>query len=170
MWECLTVTVALPAASPLRITVSMSAMGSVQLMVSSGWCYGGGWGTRTLAASPGGLGHAWQRALVGEQAQGIAADAEFAQVGARTAGQLAAVAMAGRRAVGRQQAERRPRLHALLERELEVLAALAQRLALALELLDQLLALLILANETGLGHGWFLAYGIAVAGFAYWIC
>src|SRR3954463_555121 len=112
MFEWGTLTEALAAMRPLRMTVSMSAMGSVQLMSGS---------------LPAGLGHAGQRALVAEQAQRVAADAELAQVGAAAAGELAAVAHARGRAVRGQQRERGARLHALLERQLDVLRADTQR-------------------------------------------
>src|SRR5206468_3596383 len=101
----------------------------------------------------GGLGHAGQHALMAEQTQGVAADAELAQVGAAAAGDLAAVAHARGRAVGRQHRQRGTGLHALLERELEVLRAGAQRLARGTVLVDQLLALEVLVDERGLGHG-----------------
>src|SRR5919204_2987898 len=64
------------AALPLRRRVSMSAMGSVMVIVAP--------------PLPAGLGHAWQLAGVGELAHADPAEAELAQHGPRPAAALAA--------------------------------------------------------------------------------
>jgi len=90
---------------------------------------------------------------MGEQAQGVAADAKLAEIAAAAASELAAVAIARRAAAGGQQIKAGTGLHALLKRELEILAARTQRFALGTELVAQLLHLLVAIDAGLLSHG-----------------
>src|SRR6478672_11190936 len=105
MFDDGTETVAFDTICALRMRVSRSAMGSLMLM-------------ELLLALPAGLDHAGDVACEGHLADLAAGQSELAERAARAAGDLAAVALAGRVGVARQllqpQARGGPLLVALL--------------------------------------------------------
>src|SRR5690606_2301592 len=127
----------LPTAAALRMRTSMSAMGSVMLMI--------GFLHRYPKGLPGRLAHARHIAAHGRLAQLVAAQAELRVDGARAPGHRAAGGLAGRGRVARQLLQLDHRIHLLV---------VAGRLAG-----DDLLELLALAGVLGRQ---LLALGLAV--------
>src|SRR5690606_38187842 len=99
-------TAGLPTAAALRMRTSMSAMGSVMLMI--------GFLHRYPKGLPGRLAQSGHVATHGGLTQLVAAQAELLVHGARAAGQGAAGGLAGRRGVARQLLQLRHGFHLLV--------------------------------------------------------
>src|SRR5689334_12234740 len=131
-------TVARSVICALRIRVSMSAMGSLMLM---------------LHLSPAGLDDAGDLPAHRVLAQLVAAQAELAVIAARASRQGATVAQARLVGVARQRLQLQARSEAVLVGHLRVVDDRLQVLALLRELRDQLHALVLPVDQSQLGHG-----------------
>src|SRR5512147_2925819 len=131
-------TTVLRHACALRMRVSMSAMGSVMLILR--------------VSLPARLRHPGHLAAERDLAQLVARQAELPEHAARTAGELAAVAQAHGRGVARQLLQRRARLGTLLVGDLEVIDDGEQLGTPGREFRDGLAALQLAVDDGCLGH------------------
>src|SRR5512140_2018509 len=127
------------ASCALRMRVSISAIGSLMLML--------------CLLSPAGFGHAGNLAAHGDLAQLVAPQTELAVYAARAARQLAAIAHARGAGVARQPLQLHARRHPLVLGLLEVVDDGEQRGTLDLELLHGLAALFVTVDDCGFCHG-----------------
>src|SRR5512141_783045 len=127
------------ASCALRMRVSISAIGSLMLML--------------CLLSPAGFGHAGDLATHGDLAQLVAPQAELAVHAARAARQLAAVAHPRRRRVARQLLQLHARRHPFVFGLLEVVDNSKQRCASGLEFLHGLATLFVTVDDCGFCHG-----------------
>src|ERR1700690_3447577 len=127
------------ASCALRMRVSISAIGSLMLML--------------YLPSPAGFGHAGNFPAHGDVAQLVASQAELAVHAARAARQLAAVAYPRGAGIARQLLQLHARRHALVFRLLEIIDDGEQRRAFGREFLHGLAALFVAVDDCGFCHG-----------------
>src|ERR1017187_5269918 len=127
------------ASCALRMRVSISAIGSLMLML--------------CLLSPAGFGHAGDLATHGDLAQLIAPQAELAVHAARAARQFAPIAHSRRRRIARQLLQLHACRHAFILGLLEVVDDGEQRRAFDLEFLHGLATLLVTVDDCGFCHG-----------------
>src|SRR5476649_767211 len=127
------------ASCALRMRVSISAIGSLMLMLG--------------LLSPAGFGHAGNLATHGNFAQLVAPQAELAVHAAWAASQLAAVPDPRRGRVPRQLLQLHARRHPLVFGLLEVVDDGEQRFAFNLEFLHGLATFFVTVDDCGFCHG-----------------